>query len=161
DPRRAPDAPSRHQGPPEGGRPPRPQAGAERLAAVAALPAPTAPGRGAAPAAGPPRPAPSPQKPPPPGRGPPDPPPGPPRPSRTAEPGRGTGAHPAPPGLAHRPPDHRTGRQSRGGRDQPDPGRRAGHLLDLPGLPVPHPQAGRARAGLPRLPVHRPPRPVR
>jgi len=57
DPRRAPDAPSRHQGPCPGGCPPRARAPAARLAAVATLPAPTVAGRGAAPAAGPPGPA--------------------------------------------------------------------------------------------------------
>ena len=40
-------------------------------------------------------------------------------------------------------------------------GGRARHLLHLPRLPVPDPQARRAGAGLPGLPVHRPPRPVR
>jgi hypothetical protein len=44
----------RPQGPCPGGGPPCPQTGAERLAAVAALPAPPARGGGAAPAAGPP-----------------------------------------------------------------------------------------------------------
>ena len=40
-------------------------------------------------------------------------------------------------------------------------GGRAWHFLDLPRLPVPDPQACRAGAGLPGLPVHRSPRPVR
>ena len=70
-------------------------------------------------------------------------------------------AQPAHPRLAHRPPDHRAERQSRGRRDQPDPGGRARHLLHLPRLPVPDPQAARAGPGLPGLPVHRPPRPHR
>ena len=61
----------------------------------------------------------------------------------------------------HRPPDHRAERQGRGRRDQPGPGGRARHLLHLPRLPVPDPQTRRAGPGLPGLPVHRPPRPVR
>jgi transposase len=44
---------------------------------------------------------------------------------------------------------------------QPATGRRARHLLHLPRLPVPGPQAARAGPGLPGLPVHRPPRPHR
>ena len=74
---------------------------------------------------------------------------------------RGTAAQPAHPRLAHRPPDRRPERQSRGRRDQPDPGGRAWHLLHLPRLPLPDPQAARAGPGLPGLPVHRPPRPLR
>ena len=52
-------------------------------------------------------------------------------------------------------------RQGRGRRDQPAAGGRARHLLHLPRLRQPDPQACRAGAGLPGLPVHRPPRPVR
>jgi hypothetical protein len=83
------------------------------------------------------------------------------RPPRSAPHQGGAAAQSAHPRLAHRPPDRRTDRQGRGRRDQPEPGGRAGHLLHLSRLPVPGSQAARAGAGLPGLPVHRPPRPVR
>jgi hypothetical protein len=65
------------------------------------------------------------------------------------------------PATADRSPDRCAGRQGRGRRAQPAGNRRAGHLLHLPGLPVPGSQTCRADAGLPGLPVHRPPRPFR
>jgi hypothetical protein len=100
DPRRTPDAPGRTQGPPEGGRSPRAQAGAKGVAAVAPLPAPSAAGRGAAPPPGPPGPARSRQDRHRLGRRPPDRHPGRRRPPGRPEAGCGTAAQSAHPRLA-------------------------------------------------------------
>jgi hypothetical protein len=160
-PGRVPPAPARPQGPLPRRRPPRPQARAARVTAVAAAPPQRARGRRPAPAAGPPGPARGRQDRGVLGRRAPGGDAGGRRPPRRAEPERRPAAQPADPRLAGRAPHPRPDRQGRGRRDHRPASRRAGHLLHLPRLHPPGPQARRAELQLPALRAPRAPRPNR